>query len=195
MLPPILSKVQEMGFAIFTKGDYNLNLIGVRSSNPQPNKFDDLLFCIYKENGQWIQQWWNITTDPGTHWIEHPLNKLGCACVVEDRQYRGVWKLGKHRNKYLALVQTGAKIAVYRDDDRDPRYDFEPSSIVEGFYGINCHRATTRKGGSVAVDKWSAGCQVFQDPDDFDEFMAICKKQKEVRGWESYSYTLLKQWW
>jgi hypothetical protein len=122
------------------------------------------------------------------------MNKMGTACVVANRQYKGTYKLGKHRGKYKALVQTGNKIAIYRDNDRDPRYDFDKSTIIEGYFGINIHRATTAKGGSVNVNKWSAGCQVFQKPDDFKKFLELCEKQVAIRGWDKFSYTLLDEW-
>ena len=31
---------------------------------------------------------------------------------------------------------------------------------------------------SVRVDKWSAGCQVFQDPDQFQFFLTLCDQHK-----------------
>lgn len=195
MLAPILQRVVDVGGKVFTKGDYNLNLIGIRNPQAQPNAFDDAMHVVYKENGRWIDRWWPITTDPGTYWLEHPMNEAGTAIVVADRQYRGVWEIGQHRGKYTALVQTGAKIAVYRDDDRDGKTDLDPDTIQEGYFGINCHRSTTRSGGSLSVDKWSAGCQVFQSPYDFSEFMDICQKQVALRGFQSFSYTLLNGGW
>lgn len=191
---PILKRVAELGFAVFDNGDYDLNIIGIRKANGTPNKFDDVLHCIYKVDGQWVDKWWPITTDPGTYWLNNPSRSAGTAAVVADRQYRGVWEIGKHRGAYTALVQTGNKIAVHRDDNCDSKVDYRMDNIQEGFFGINCHRATTRDGGSVNVDKWSAGCQVFADPNDFAAFMEICQKQKSARGWGKFTYTLLNEW-
>ena len=187
---PILAQVREIGGEVFENGDYNLNIIGIRKKNGTPNHFDDELHCIFKVDGQWRDLWWPITTDPGTYWLNHPMNPAGTAAVVADRQYKGVWKLGKHRNTYVALVQTGAKILVHRDDNLDNKVDYRDDNIREGFYGINCHRATTSAGGSVAIDKWSAGCQVFAKPNHYAEFIAICQKQ----SWKSFTYTLLNEW-
>ena len=197
MLHPILQRVQEIGGTVFTDGDWNLNLVGIRKRDGTPNRFDDEMHCIYKERGAWVDRWWTITTDPGTYWLEHPMNKLGCAAVVADRQYRSCWRLGKHRGKYLALVNRGCgDIAVHRDDDRSDRVDYSPDNIQVGNFAINCHRATTRAGGSVSVDKFSAGCQVFQRPgaDGFAGFMRICQKQHSERGGDRFSYTLLNEW-
>ena len=191
--PPILDKVYDMGFEVISHGDYHLNLIGIRTKTKIPNKFDDHLYCVYHINDKWVQHRWNITTDPGTYWLNHPLNELGTACVVADRQYKDVWQLGKHRGKYKALVQTGGEIAVHRDNDKDDTIDFD-TTIEEGYFGINCHRATTAAGGSVDVNKWSAGCQVFQDPADFNKFIALCVKQRERGISSKFTYTLLNEW-
>ena len=192
---PILDRVSHIGGKVFTDGDWNLNIVGIRTWKGAPNRFDDVLHCIYKEQGAWVDRWWPITTAPGTHWLNHPMNKLGCAAVVADRQYRGAWKLGLHRGKYLALIQRG-DIAVHRDNNLDSKVDYRADNIEVGVFGINCHRATTRDGGSVRVDRWSAGCQVFKDPgaNGFAGFLRICKKQRELRGWNSFTYTLLDEW-
>jgi len=190
--PPILDRIYDMGFEL-SHGDYHLNIFGIRTKTQAPNKFDDYLFCVYQVSGEWIQHRWNITTDPGTYWLHHPMNDLGTACVVADRQYKGVWQLGKHRGKYKALVQSGNKIAVHRDNNKDNKINFD-TIIEEGYFGINCHRATTAKGGSVNVNKWSAGCQVFQDPDDFKKFIDLCVKQRERNVGSKFTYTLLNEW-
>lgn len=189
----ILDRVAQVGGVVFDNGDYDLNLVGIRSKSTESNQFNDALYAIYKERGMWIARWWPITTDPGLYWLHNPGNRLGTAAVVADRQYRRVWTIGKHRNKYTALVQTG-EISVHRDNNLDAKVDYEPDNIQTGYFGINCHRATTGTGGSVNVDKWSAGCQVFSKPQDFSAFMAICEKQVSQRGWESFTYTLLNEW-
>lgn len=196
MTHPVLDRVKHIGGVVFESGDWNLNIVGIRTWKGAANRFDDVLHCIYKERAQWVDRWWSITTDPGTYWLNHPMNKLGCAAVVADRQYRGVWRLGLHRGKYLALVQRGCNdIAVHRDDNLDAKVDYRADNIEVGNFGINCHRATTRRGrGLVRVDRFSAGCQVFADPADFDTFIRLCKRQRSERGWDSFTYTLLDEW-
>ena len=191
---PVLDRVKDLGLVVFTNGDYDLNIVGVRTANGTPNRFDDRLYCIYKVGGEWREHSWPITTDPGTYWLNNPTRKLGTAAVVADRQYRGVWEMGKHKGAYKALVQSGNKIAVHRDDNRDSKVDYRMDNIEEGYFGINCHRATSRSYGSIQVDKWSAGCQVFANPDDFQEFLDICDKQISERGWKKFTYTLLNEW-
>ena len=53
---PVLDRVKELGLVVFTNGDYDLNIVGVRTANGTPNRFDDRLYCIYKvgESGESI---------------------------------------------------------------------------------------------------------------------------------------------
>ena len=73
------------------------------------------------------------------------------------------------------------------------RYPFagRGKNVHEGIYGINIHRATSRAGGkSTQVDKWSAGCQVIADNDDWHEFLDVCQIAREHWG-NSFTYTLI----
>ncbi len=60
--------------------------------------------------------------------------------------------------------------------------------IQEGVFGINIHKAGA---DSTYVENWSEGCQVFKRAKDFDEFMAICRKAKDIHG-NSFTYTLIE---
>ena len=189
-----VSRVKEIfnkkGYKFFENGNYNLNIIGVRCENTTPNSFDDYLMCIYKVNNQWVWKEYIITTDAGLYWLENPMvSEKGCALLVPN-QYRGAYKLDKHKGQYTALCQRNAKVDVYRDNDRDRVLDYNESTIDSGYFGINIHRSHPNK-VIDNVGKYSAGCQVFQNPKEFDEFIKICKKQEEIYS-NSFSYTLLK---
>tara|TARA_B100000963_G_scaffold361518_1_gene397396 strand:- start:2723 stop:3322 length:600 start_codon:yes stop_codon:yes gene_type:complete len=179
----------EKGYAFFFKGDYNLNIIGVRGENRDANKFDDSLLCIYKINGEWVVDDYTITTDAGTHWLENPMNKKGCA-ILKCNQYRGCYKLGLHRGEYMALVQKG-KVEVYRDNNKDNFLDLDESTLDEGYFGINIHRSNPRT-ESKSVDKWSAGCQVFQKKSSYDKFIGTCLKASDLWG-DKFTYTLINE--
>ena len=185
----IRSVMESKDYSFFEKGIYNLNIIGERTMNEETNEFDDTLHVVYreKEGGELISRTFQITTDPGKYWLKHPMNKDGCAIVVPN-QYRGLWAIGKHQGKYEALRQVGM-IKVYRDDDRDNELDFDPTTIKEGRYGINCHRSNPYT-ESYYVDKWSAGCQVFKKIKEYNEFMELCRKSRSLYG-NSFTYTLL----
>ena len=190
MRPILLDYAAALGHAVFEDGLYNLNIIGIRTPDDDANKFNDRMCVVYKDEQGWVTRTWRCTTDPGTYWREHPMNVSGTAILVPG-QYRGAYKIGLHRGSYEALVQRGGRVRLYRDANMDDILDMEPEDISDPTYaGINIHRASTRDGGSENVDKWSAGCQVFADPDDFECFMNIAKKSAETYG-AQFTYTLV----
>jgi len=183
--------MNEKGHKYFTGGDYDVNVIGVRNAangDEITNKFDDCITLSYKVDGEWKFNCWKCTTDPGKYWAEHLLNKDGVA-ILKEGQYRGSHKIRKHQGKYDALCQKGP-VKVYRDKNMDDEYDLIEENVHEGVYGINIHKAGSWKSGSVQVDKWSAGCQVFSKEDDFYDFMNVMYKARDRWG-NSFTYTLI----
>ena len=190
MIPDILQRAEREGYTVFKTGAYNLNLIGVRSPQTTANDFDDTMYCVYRDSSEkWIELSFPITTDPGKYWLLNPGRVSGTAILVSG-QYRGTWKLGLHRGKYEALVQTGGKVEVYRDADKDDILEHDPEDIEQGYFGINIHRASSVRTSSD-VDRWSAGCQVFANPNDYRLFIELCKISADIYG-DSFSYTLLE---
>ena len=190
MIPDILQRAENLGYTIFKTGSYNLNLIGVRSEAITANAFDDTMYCVYRDSsGKWVELSFVITTDPGTFWLANPSRVSGTAILVAG-QYRGTWKLGLHRGKYDALVQTGGKVKVFRDRNRNSILEHDPENIEQGYFGINIHKSSSVR-TSTQVNKWSAGCQVFADPNDYKLFIELCKISADIYG-NSFSYTLLE---
>ena len=192
----IQTTVEGKGYKYFhdnlDKG-YDVNIIGIRNSETKgrvTNAFDDTLTISFKVNSEWQYHEFACTTDPGSHWVKNILSEKGVA-ILKPNQYRGSHKLDLHQGKYLALRQQ-KPVAVYRDNNRDKKYDLLEESIQEGIFGINIHRATGRSGGkSIRVDKWSAGCQVIAHNDDWHTFLDICQSAREIHG-NSFSYTLIE---
>ncbi len=84
-------------------------------------------------------------------------------------------------------------MSVYRDPDRDSDLDIQDAVSDTGFFGINIHRANESR-ASVQVDRWSAGCQVLQDPDHFAFLMQLCERQRQkFQSGDAFTYTLLEQ--
>ena len=185
--------MKSKGYKYFTGGDYDVNIIGIRNSDTKgrvTNAFDDCITISYKKDGEWKFHCFKATTDPGSHWEQNLLNEKGVA-ILKPGQYRGSHKIGLHQGKYEALRQQ-KPVKVYRDNNMDGKYDLLEENVHEGIYGINIHRATGLKGGkSIRVDKWSAGCQVIADNDDFRLFMEIANKAKDTWG-NSFTYTLIE---
>ena len=177
------------GYRVFESADkdYNLNLVGIRTDNKGTNKFDDLMMVMWNQKG-WNSVKFDITTDPGLYYLKNPLNVDGTA-ILKEMQHNAMWRLGKHRSQYDALVQN-SKVTVIRDPDRDQYLDMDGEQKT-GMYGINCHRSNSAK-ESGQVDKWSAGCCVFANPDEFDIFMKLCRLGAANWG-NSFTFTLLNE--
>jgi hypothetical protein len=186
----IETALKSKGYVWFedeTNKGFDVNIVGVRSSTTGQvvtNVFDDYLTLSYKENGQWKFHSWPATTDPGKKGVMEYHNAAGVARLVEG-QYRGSHTIRLHQGKYEALGQA-KNVKVYRDANRDMVYN--ESKIDEGVFGINIHKAGA---DSTYVENWSEGCQVFKKSADFEEFMAICRKARDIHG-NSFTYTLIE---
>ena len=179
----------KKGYTFFTKGDYNLNIIGVRhKDNKVTNRFEDCFVVIYNTpTEQNVKRIFMCTTLPGKKAMEHPTAIKGTAILVPG-QYRGCWKIGYHKGKYKALCQA-KPIPVYRDGNKDDKFDLNPLSIDKGIFGINIHKAGDN---STLVDGWSYGCQVLAKSIDFSSFMRLVDKSAKLYG-DSFTYTLLEE--
>jgi hypothetical protein len=182
--------VKAKGYAWFddasNKG-FDVNIVGIRNSatgQVVTNAFDDTLTISYKENGEWKFHSWPATTDPGKKGVLEYHNAAGVARLVEG-QYRGSHAIGLHQGKYEALKQAKT-VKVYRDANKDLTYNED--KIQEGVFGINIHKAGA---DSTYVENWSEGCQVFKKSADFDAFMTIIRKSRDIHG-NSFTYTLIE---
>lgn len=171
----------------FFEGELNVNIIGVRMTAKFSNKWDDVLFLAYEENGKKVLEVYkDFTTVAGKYYVtEKLLNKEGVA-ILPEGQHKGLFKIGKHRNKYEALIQK-RPVTVLRDKDKDELID--PQSHMSGMFGINMHHGYN----STNIDKNSAGCQVFKYvKEQKDGFMSDIKRSAERYG-NSFTYTLLNK--
>lgn len=199
--PSLIKKIEDANFDIifrrkgytyFTNGLYNLNIIGIRANNNRKvtNTFDDAMVVTYKNEKGWQKLMYAVTTDPGKYYMMKSQCNIKGTAILVPGQYRGCWKIGKHNGQYTALVQT-KPIKVYRDNNKDDIYDYDPNSIDNGLFGINIHRSNQYHTSKI-IDNWSAGCQVFANPTQFHSFISLCKKQEERYG-NSFTYTLLME--
>ena len=126
----ILAMLRKKKYQIFTK-PYMLNIIGVRKDNTQKDKFDDVMYVIWKTKSNiWKGKEYKITTDPSTIYLKRE-NK-GTA-ILPQGQYIDKWTIRKHDGRYYALGQgrgSGDKICVYRDYNRDNVLDLNTKKIV-----------------------------------------------------------------
>lgn len=185
-----LIRLLELKNYVLYSRPYELNIIGVRHNGTVPNKFDDKLYVFWKnDKGIWEGDQFNITTDPGTFWLENPMSPKGTA-ILKEGQYIGGWKLGLHQGKYKALTQA-KPITVYRNYDRKALIDFNNGTEETGLFGVNIHRANAQ-GTTKVIDKYSAGCQVFENAEDFAKFLVMTDKHEALYG-NSFTYTLVDE--
>jgi peptidoglycan hydrolase-like protein with peptidoglycan-binding domain len=178
----ILKTMSRLKYTVFQDGRWNI--VGLRSRAGSTNSFDDEMHLFRKTAEGWEDHAYPMTADPGTYYLKTPLNGSATAAVVPG-QYPDSHAFGLHKGQYEALVQVGP-LWVYRDGNRDAKFDYDPKSIVRGTYGINIHKAST---DSKSVDNWSAGCQVFARSRDFAEFISLLKQAPQPK----FTYTLLAE--
>jgi hypothetical protein len=180
--------VKSKGYVWFNNSkDYDVNVVGVRNSSTLSkvtNLFDDKITLSYKVNGEWFFHSWDATTEPGKKGVMQFHNSGGVARLVPN-QYRGAYAVSMHRGKYQALCQRLKNVTVWRDKNRDMNFD----EIIQdtGMFGINIHKAGTV---SNFVENWSEGCQVFKRTKDFNDFMVLINRAKEIHG-NHFTYTLI----
>lgn len=163
-----------------------INLIGIRNNKDQEKDVFNDNFLIWDSELDEVLEL-ECTTDPGVFYTKNPLNRKGCAHLMPGF-YKGAYQVGKHRG-YTALVQTGAKVRVWRDKNKNFLQD---DNIEEyGYFGINIHKQSFLRD---KILKASAGCQVIKDPKDFDILMTIIlnsdtyKKNKRAK----FNYLLIE---
>jgi len=116
------------------------------------------------------------TTEAGVHYVENKKDRNAQGTFyLRNGYHKKIWCLGLHKG-YEALVNDWRKCLPtegWRDANYNYVYDKEDIK-VRGHFGINFHRMSA----SVLVDKigkYSAGCQVVRN---FDDFRYIIDKFK-----------------
>jgi len=209
MRKPTFSEIRysykKMGYTFYEKGVYNLNIFGIRSRSSQSDQFDDLIgVAFYDLNRVPRLYLFKATTDPGKYWLLNPFTKRGTA-IVAAGQTSGAYKIGYHgRNgkyPYEALEQV-KPIPFVRDYNKDTKLDFElyrdpllrsKHLIDDKIIKTNLHRASKWK-VLQWIGRYSAGCQVIQNPKSFNKLMSIVKLAVHRFKWKnSFTYTLFEE--
>lgn len=181
----VKAALRKKGYKVFT-GAEELNLVGIRTLPGEAGKFDDTLAVFYVDaDGNEAFHLFAITTDPGRYYLNNPANVDGTA-ILKEGQYP-VYQYALHRGAYMALCQRTGDVTVYRDRNKNNVIDYDNTDT--GMFGINIHHAA-KTGKTEFVGKFSAGCQVFQSIDDFNEVMELVRKQLRKYG-NKFTYTLL----
>lgn len=188
ILKKILPLLKHRNWVVYDV-PYKLNIVGIRSPYTKPNSFDDVIVVFYKDNkDNWQVHTFPATTDPGTYWLNQPMQPQGTAIMAEG-QYIEAYGISLHRGQYYALCQIHKPVTVIRDYDRDAILDFQNGERTSGMYGINIHRANST-GTTYVVNMHSAGCQVFQKIEDFNRFMELCEVHRKLHQ-NHFTYSLI----
>lgn len=177
-------------FPFFESGLYNINMIGIRSSNLESNSFDDLICLVYKNSNDWVLDVYESTLDPGSYWLKNPMNKGGTAIVVEG-YHPGLWSLSKFKGKDCLRQRTA--VSVYRDSNRDEVLNLNPNSKTRGWYGILMHEHFQSNEEAENVFKSSAGCQVPKNRKDMYKITDTVKLQQKNIGTDIVSYLIVNE--
>lgn len=177
----------------FDRGDYNLNIFGIRHPDPKLGVLNDWIGVAYKVRGEWIVDLFAGSMDPGPHYEKHQVaqaKRAGGVAIIQLGQYRGAYVLGTHFG-YPALVQGGGRVRVHRDGNIDGVADwYAPTQF--GRFGINFHPVAKKNllSGDV-FHRGSAGCQVFASIDAHNKiWLPIIRKAVRAHS-NSFTYTAI----
>jgi hypothetical protein len=185
----ILKAYKANGYTLDDR-PFAMNIFGIRANSTKSDSFDDIIGYLYVDgSGKWNAVQSPATTDTGTYWLKNPMTSKGSALLIAG-QYQDAYQIGTHAGKYTAFVQRGP-VKVYRDYNRDAILDFNNGTLDEGLFGINLHRADGT-GTTKSIGRYSAGCQVWADAEDFEKALSFGRKHREKYG-NKFTYTLFDE--
>jgi len=167
------------------------NIFGIRNDNKLDEGIWNDVIGYWTEEKIWLAQG---TTDPSPYYIVyHPMNKTGTAMMVPG-YHEKIWVIDRHgKSQYTALCNRRwkrcEKQQVWRLDKNYHRIDEDGEpKVFAGYFSCNLHRGDKFQ-PLPKIGPYSGGCQVIQDPNDFDEFM----ENMINSGQEFFSYMLFEQ--
>src|SRR5574343_471842 len=186
MIEKIERAAAQIGAEIFRDG--RLNIWGIRTPR---GEFNDWFYLFYFKDGVLHETpLLRGTTEPGQGWLWKVMgNPTGTASLCANQQYVDCWKIGKHKGKYDALIQSEkAKFIVVRDANQNGVIDYNNLKYTD-VRGLNFHTTKLNYLRNF-IGKFSAGCQVCLL---WDQYWSYAWPMiKECRQ-EFYSYTLIEE--
>ena len=169
----------------------DINIFGVRSSSLVADMWNDLLGVA------WIDDFGSKnllqhmgTTKPGLYWLKKKMGNSKGTAILPPNFYRACWVLGKHNNKYEALVQYKMPFMVWRDNNQDGRFDYQ-GDLHDDVTGLNMHTESLIS-DTEKVGAYSAGCQTRRFDRDHFMFMNLVKRSMVIYG-PTVSYKLFTE--
>ncbi len=154
--------------------DGKINLFGIRNNDYSVGTFNDVLGIHYVENEQDVLILHQGSVDPGSYYMNHPMQSSGTA-VIRFQQVIDGWAPGYHMG-YKALVQVKPawffRITTeqFEKDGRIIRLS-DKTPVFEQI-GCNMHRVNS-KFDVFNNTNASAGCQVRNLVDEYNKFIEL----------------------
>jgi len=155
------------------------NKISVKSISENNDKFTDALYLIEsKAKDDDMVKPYQITTSPSlAYYGKKPLNPQGIGIKLPGDT---LYNLGSHKMGHgtYVLMAEAEPIEVGRYPIGTVKYEtYTPVDKFQKQYcGMQIHRSSTGS-PSPCIGPWSAGCQVFSDIKEFNEFIERATKQ------------------
>ncbi|HHN48737.1 MAG TPA: N-acetylmuramoyl-L-alanine amidase [Bacteroidales bacterium] len=187
----IVRAMELKGYRVFreSRKNYNLNIVGIRKTDAEPDKFNDQIVVFWLFDGKWHLREYSATTDPGLAFLNAPVNQPG-NILLKDGQYLSAFRLGRTQGKFKALVQA-RPLTVIRNFKRNSLMFTTNGKQQTGFFGIHVYH-TPGSGLNVFTRQWTAGSQLFAKTSDYAGFIKLC--ENAVLNWDnSFTYTLLNE--
>ena len=170
--------------AVVFKEPFSINLFGVRTNENTADTFNDWGGAFYwDEQGKRHELIIPITTDAGVYYRLKPMNKLGTAILVHDKQYRSCYQLMDNGHMKQKAFRQIKPMEYWRDNDKDAELDLS-GKIYSEIAFTNFHYM----GKGNIVNNWSAGCQG-ASYGNMNKLYSFVEVQKS----KVYSYTLLHE--
>jgi hypothetical protein len=190
-LSDVKAVLDKKGYLTFTKEGVP-NIVGIRNASfDKDDSYNDICWVFWNEKGKEQVHNYSITTHPGYHYLQNPIQGSKGTAILVPGQYLNCWILGMHLNKQFALCQRGGPVKVYRDNNKDTILDCDPNTIDMGFFGIDGHHGALAN--TNVIGPYSAGCQVWRYNEPHEELMMKFKELSEANKFKTFSYTLLEQ--
>lgn len=190
----IKSMFGQKSFVFREENEY-ANLFGYRSKDlTVVDKFNDLLGVAYKDyfgNNQCLM--FPGTTKPGMFYLQQQLGNQEGTWILAPGQYLDCWTPGLHAGKYLALIQSGAKVFKgWRDKTLDGKFDMN-GQLYDDCTGVDFHTVRTDGDVNDVVFNASSGCQVVRDGRHFEVALNLVLRTFEVFPTNKINYTLFQE--
>jgi hypothetical protein len=167
------------------------NKLGVKKESSNQDRFVDALYFIpqgAKDEDTIIP--YQITTVPSlAYYGKKPMNPAGTGIKLPGETLYYLRENELNHGKYKMMVES-EPIEVGRYEIGVDKFDtYKPSKKSKERTGMHIHRSST-KGKGVCVGPWSAGCQVFSDPEEWKDF--ISKAEEQSNNGPKFLYSLVE---